>query len=53
MTRARRAVLAFFTGAALASVGVFLVLGLGAALIVLGCAVAAWSLLLYDVDEEG
>lgn len=49
VTRAR---LGVFAGVVMVAVGVFLVLGIGWALIAGGIAVSAAFLLLYDVDEQ-
>ena len=51
MTRLVRARLGFTAGCAIAAAGVWLVLGLGFALIVAGAVAAASFLLLMDVGE--
>ncbi len=51
LTRAARARLGCGVGGLMAAVGVWLVAGVGWALMVAGLVIAAVALLLYDVDE--
>lgn len=50
MSRAARAVLGYFAGAALIAVGAGIEWGVDAGLIVAGVLLLVWSVLIYDVD---